>query len=105
MYQRSDCIVLVQFLRRYILAESYTRLDKHEFSDKELSAFLEGSSNGRQWNKGSEQTGMGTKRSQGKCLVRNTVRTTDATYRGQVIEHCSIPRSHSIRRSTSPLTD
>jgi len=50
-YQKGDYIILVQFLRRYSLAESYTRLDKHEFSDKEISAFLDGSSNGRQWNK------------------------------------------------------
>jgi hypothetical protein len=50
-YQKDDYIILVQFLRRYSLAESYTRVDKHEFSDKELSAFLEASSNGRQWDK------------------------------------------------------
>src|SRR5260370_36550133 len=50
-YQKGDYIILVQFLRRYSLAESYTRLDKHEFSDKEISSFLDGSSNGRQWNK------------------------------------------------------
>ena len=50
-YQKGDYIILVQFLRRYSLAESYTRVDTHEFSDEELSAFLEGSSNGRQWNK------------------------------------------------------
>ena len=51
IYQKGDYIILVQFLRHYSIAESYTRVDKHEFSDKELSAFLEGSSNGRQWNK------------------------------------------------------
>ena len=51
IYQKGDYIILVQFLRNYSVAESYTRVDKHEFSDKELSAFLEGSSNGRQWNK------------------------------------------------------
>ena len=51
MYQKGDYLILVQFLRRYSLAESYTRVDKHEFSDKELSAFLEESSNERQWNK------------------------------------------------------
>jgi len=50
-YQKLDYIILVQFLRRNSLAESYTRLDKHEFSDKELSSFLEENSNGRQWNK------------------------------------------------------
>jgi hypothetical protein len=51
IYQKGDYIILVQFLRRYSLAESYTRVDKHEFSDKELSALLEGSSNEREWNK------------------------------------------------------
>ena len=51
IYQKGDYIILVQFLRRYSIAESYTRQDKHEFSDKELSALLEGSSNGREWNK------------------------------------------------------
>src|SRR5205823_3657547 len=50
-YQKGDYIILVQFLRRYSLAESYTRVDKHEFSETELSTFLEESSNGRQWNK------------------------------------------------------
>jgi hypothetical protein len=51
IYQKGDYRILVQFLQDLSLAESYTRVDKHEFSDKELSAFLEGSSNGRQWNK------------------------------------------------------
>jgi hypothetical protein len=51
IYQKGDYIILVQFLRHYSLAESYTRVDKHEFSDEELSALLEGSSNERQWNK------------------------------------------------------
>jgi hypothetical protein len=51
MYQKGDYMIVVQFLREYSLAESYARLDKRDFSDKELSAFLEASSNGRQWNK------------------------------------------------------
>jgi hypothetical protein len=51
MYQKGDYIILVQFLRRYSIAESYTRQDKHEFSEKELSALLEENSNGREWNK------------------------------------------------------
>src|SRR5438105_8165448 len=50
-YQNGDYLILVQFLRQYSLAESYTRRDKQEFSEKELSAFLEASSNGRQWDK------------------------------------------------------
>jgi hypothetical protein len=49
MYQKGDYIVLVQFLQRLSLAESYTRVDQHEFSEKELFALLEKSSNGRQW--------------------------------------------------------
>jgi|ERR1700736_383683 hypothetical protein len=51
VYQKGDYIILVQFLRHLSLAESYTRVDQHEFSERELSAFLEGSSNGRAWNK------------------------------------------------------
>src|SRR5947209_2717013 len=50
-YQKGDYLILVQFLRRYSLAESYTRVDKHDFSEKEISTFLEESSNGREWNK------------------------------------------------------
>jgi hypothetical protein len=49
VYQKGDYTILVQFLRHYSLAESYTRVDKHEFSDIELSAFLEGSSNEWDW--------------------------------------------------------
>jgi hypothetical protein len=51
IYQNGDYIILVQFLRHLSLAESYTRIDKNEFSESELSALLEGSSNGRAWNK------------------------------------------------------
>jgi hypothetical protein len=51
IYQKGDYIILVQFLRHLSLAESYTRIDKNEFSESELSALLEGSSNGRAWNK------------------------------------------------------
>lgn len=68
MYQKGDYIVLVQFLRLYSLAESYTRLDKHDFSDKELSAFLEGSSNGRQWNK--DPNNLAWERSDHKASAR-----------------------------------
>ena len=50
-YHKGDYLILVQFLRGYSLAESYTRVDRHDFSDKEMSTFLEGSSNGREWNK------------------------------------------------------
>lgn len=51
IYQKGDYLILVQFLRHLSLAESYTRADQREFSERELSAFLEGSSNERQWNK------------------------------------------------------
>ena len=51
VYQKGDYIILVQFLRRLSLAESYTRVDRHELSETELSALLEASSNGRLWNK------------------------------------------------------
>ena len=50
-YQKGNYIILVQFLRHLSLAESYTREDQQEFSEKEIAAFLEGSSNDRAWNK------------------------------------------------------
>lgn len=50
-YAKGDYLILVQFLSHLSLAESYTRVDRHEFSEKELNAFLEGSSNGRIWDK------------------------------------------------------
>ena len=49
MYRKGDYMILVQFLRRLSLAESYTRTDKHDLSEKELSTFLEANSNGRTW--------------------------------------------------------
>jgi len=51
IYQKGDYRILVQFLRHLSLAESYTRTDQHEFSERELSAFLEGNSNDRAWTK------------------------------------------------------
>jgi len=51
MYQKGDYLILVQFLRRYSLAESYTRTDKRDFSEKEIAGFLEQNSNERQWKK------------------------------------------------------
>ena len=50
-YQKGNYIILVQFLRRLSLAESYTRVDKQEFSNAEISALLDGNSNGRTWEK------------------------------------------------------
>src|SRR5581483_8426061 len=49
LYNKGNYVILVQFLDHLSLAESYTRTDKHELSQKEIDAFLEGSSNGRPW--------------------------------------------------------
>ena len=49
MYKKGNYVILVQFLRGLSLAESYTRADEHEFSQTEIDAFLEGSSNDRPW--------------------------------------------------------
>lgn len=51
IYQKGNYVILVQFLNHLSLAESYTRTDHHELSENEISAFLEGSSNNRGWNK------------------------------------------------------
>ena len=51
MYQKGDYLILVQFLRRYSCAESYTRVDRHDLSDKEISTLLEKNSNEQEWNK------------------------------------------------------
>ena len=48
-YQKGNYIILVQFLRHLSLAESYTRTDKRDFSEGELTALLEGSSNDLKW--------------------------------------------------------
>ena len=50
-YQKGDYLILVQFFRGHSIAESYTRVDKHDFSEKELSTFLQASSAGQEWNK------------------------------------------------------
>ena len=50
-YQKGDYIILVQLFRGRSIAESYTRADKHDFSEKELSTFLEASSAGQEWKK------------------------------------------------------
>ena len=50
-YQKGNYVILVQFLRRLSLAESYTRVDKQEFSNDEISALLDGNGNGREWEK------------------------------------------------------
>jgi len=51
VYEKGNYVILVQFLKGLSLAESYTRGDKQELSEKEISAFLEGSGNERSWNK------------------------------------------------------
>ncbi len=51
MYKKGNYIILVQFLRHLSLAESYTRDDSQEFSQDEISALLDGNSNGRAWEK------------------------------------------------------
>lgn len=55
VYEKGNYVILVQFLKGLSLAESYTRLDKQELSEKEISAFLEGSSNQRPWQKDPEK--------------------------------------------------
>ena len=51
LYEKGNYVILVQFLSHLSLAESYTRQDQKELSQKEIDAFLEGSSNGRPWTK------------------------------------------------------
>jgi len=50
-YQKGNYMILVQFLAHLSLAESYTRVDKQELSNNEISALLDGNSNGRGWEK------------------------------------------------------
>jgi hypothetical protein len=51
VYEKGNYVILVQFLNHLSLAESYTRTDKNDLSQKEIDAFLDGSSNGRPWMK------------------------------------------------------
>jgi hypothetical protein len=50
-YHKGDYLILVQLFRGCSIAESYTRADKHEFSENELSTFLEASAGGQEWEK------------------------------------------------------
>src|SRR5256885_10536902 len=50
-YQKGDYVMLVQFYRGHSIAESYARADKHEFTEKELSTFLEASAADQEWKK------------------------------------------------------
>ena len=49
VYKKGNYIILIQFLGGHSLAESYTRADKGDFSEDELSGLLEGSGNGHNW--------------------------------------------------------
>jgi len=46
-----EYIAVVQFLKGRSVAEAYSRTDKHQLSEKELSIFLEGNSGGNKWEK------------------------------------------------------
>ena len=46
-----EYIAVVQFLKGHSVAEAYSRVDKHKFSEKELSIFLQGNSAGKEWKK------------------------------------------------------
>lgn len=53
MYQNPTGVYLaiVQFLKGHSISESYARVDSHPLSEKELSAFLQGNSGGKEWKK------------------------------------------------------
>ena len=53
MYKNStgEYLAGVQFLKGHSVAEAYSRTDRHELSEKELSIFLEGNSGGNKWEK------------------------------------------------------
>jgi hypothetical protein len=40
---------LVQFLKGHSIAEAYSRVDRGKLSEKEMSAFLQGNSGGKEW--------------------------------------------------------
>jgi hypothetical protein len=46
-----EYIAVVQFLKGRSVAEAYSRTDRHELSEKELSIFLQGNSAGSKWEK------------------------------------------------------
>jgi hypothetical protein len=46
-----EYLAVVQFLKGHSVTESYARVDRHEFSEKELSVFLQGNSAGKEWKK------------------------------------------------------
>jgi hypothetical protein len=46
---------LVQFLKGHSIAEAYSRVDGGKLSEKEMSAFLQGNSGGKEWIKDSSK--------------------------------------------------
>lgn len=46
-----DYLAVVQFVKGRSVAEAYSRVDRRELSQKELSIFLEGNSAGNKWEK------------------------------------------------------
>src|SRR4029077_10748696 len=48
-YQKGDYIILVQLYKGQSVAESFTRLDKHKLSEKEVSIFLKANAGGKEW--------------------------------------------------------
>jgi len=51
VYEKGDYVILVQFLDHLSLAESYTRTDQTELTQREIDLFLEGSGNEQPWTK------------------------------------------------------
>ena len=66
-----EYIAVVQFLKGHSVAEAYSRTDRHELSEKELSIFLEGNSGGNKWEKKPGKKALDTIRPQCTCLLRN----------------------------------
>ena len=48
-YQKGDYLILVQFAKGSCVAESYTRKDRHKFSDKEITRLLSSNASGKEW--------------------------------------------------------
>ena len=46
-----EYLAVVQFLNGHSVVEAYSRVDRHKFSKKELSIFLQGNSAGKEWKK------------------------------------------------------
>jgi len=46
-----EYLAVVQFFKGHSVAEAYSRVDRHQLSQKELSIFLEGNSAGNKWEK------------------------------------------------------